>query len=188
MSRPVPGSTLKALAGSAFSALVALAALQVVVAPSAAAHDVLIKTIPADGATVGKVPASVGLVFDQPAQQVGTKIVIAGPDGPVQQGQPALVNDQVRQRVIPGSPAGHYTVTWRVTSADGHPVSGTFSFTARQAAAGTAPDPKARSTSPAPTPSSDPRVLPVPALAWGAIGLAILVAGAGWLIKRSSKP
>jgi hypothetical protein len=42
----------------------------------------------------------------------------------------------VSEHLQPGSPAGQYTVAWRVTSADGHPVSGRFSFTALSASPG----------------------------------------------------
>jgi hypothetical protein len=42
----------------------------------------------------------------------------------------------VTEHLQPGSPAGQYTVAWRVTSADGHPVSGRFSFNALSASPG----------------------------------------------------
>ena len=48
----------------------------------------------------------------------------------MQVGEPRLVDNTVTQALQPGSPAGRYVVEWRVTSADGHPISGTFSFTA----------------------------------------------------------
>ena len=41
----------------------------------------------------------------------------------------------VTQPLAGGLPAGAYTVEWRVTSADGHPLSGTFGFTVAQGAA-----------------------------------------------------
>ncbi len=48
------------------------------------------------------------------------------------------MDDTVRQALAPGAPAGAYTVSWRVTSADGHPISDTFTFTARAASTATA--------------------------------------------------
>ena len=111
-----------------------LAAVAVVVwaglaqASPADAHNVLRSTSPADHATVAQLPAQVVLTFDQPALAVGTQISVTGPSGPVDAGPAQLVDTEVRQPLKPG-PVGSYTVLWRATSADGHPVSGTFTFT-----------------------------------------------------------
>jgi methionine-rich copper-binding protein CopC len=105
------------------------------VASPAAAHDVIRSTNPADGATVDRLPDRVVLTFDEPALALGSEVVVTGPAGPVSDGPPSLVDNEVRQAVRAG-PAGRYTVLWRVTSADGHPVSGTFAFTTQQAGAG----------------------------------------------------
>jgi methionine-rich copper-binding protein CopC len=139
------------------ASLTALALLPLAASP-AQAHDALVSTSPADGATVPTPPDEVVLTFDQPALAVGTQLLVSGPDGPVQRGKPRLVDATVRQAIATGSPAGRYTVTWRVTSADGHPVSGTFSFTATAAGSG-APGPSATTsgtpTSSASAPSTD---------------------------------
>lgn len=114
----------------------ALGALVLAAAP-ASAHDSLVSTAPTSGQTLPQIPASVVLTFDEPAVAMGTQILVTGPDGPVQQGTPQLVDDTVTQAVAGNAPAGRYTVDWRVTSADGHPVSGSFTFTTE--AAGTRP-------------------------------------------------
>ena len=54
-------------------------------------------------------------------------------------GRTHVTDNRVTQAVQPGAPAGRYTVTWRVTSIDGHPVSGSFGFTATAAAPGHRP-------------------------------------------------
>ncbi len=128
--------------------LAGLAAAATSGAPAASAHDVLVKTSPADGSTVPRVPDKVVLTFDQPALAVGTELKITGPSGDVQQGKPVLVDNTVSQAIAPGSPAGDYTVLWRVTSDDGHPVSGTFTFTAAHGSGTTASGP--------PTPTATP--------------------------------
>jgi methionine-rich copper-binding protein CopC len=97
----------------------------------ATAHDVLRSTNPADGATVEQLPDAVVLTFEEPALSVGSTVTVTGPDGPVGRGGPQLVDTEVRQPLA-GGPAGTYTVLWRVTSADGHPISGTFRFTTAQ--------------------------------------------------------
>ncbi len=116
-------------------------ALAVTVAPTASAHDALVSTYPSGGSTILTIPDTVVLRFDQPCAVLGTQVVVLGPAGNVASGAPRLVDDDVRQAVAPGSPAGSYTVNWRVTSADGHPVQGTFSFTTSAKARGTPPSP-----------------------------------------------
>lgn len=108
----------------------------VVAAGPASAHDVLASTDPANGSTVAAVPTTVTLTFEEPAVALGTKIVVTGPGGEVQQDLPVLVDNTVRQGLRAGAPAGRYTVDWRVTSADGHPISGSFTFNARAAGTG----------------------------------------------------
>jgi len=114
------------------AALVVVGALgaPAVTATPASAHDVLISTAPAANATVATVPAEVTLTFDEPAVAVGATIRVSGPAGDVQSGTPRLVDRSVTQDVAAGSPAGTYRVAWRMTSADGHPVTGDLSFTA----------------------------------------------------------
>lgn len=95
---------------------------------SAQAHNGLRSTAPADGEQVATPPTAVTLEFDQPALAVGTAVVVTAADGRVvSEGDPALVDATVTQAVS-GVSAGAYEVAWRVTSADGHPISGTFSF------------------------------------------------------------
>lgn len=122
----VPAPAPRALA----AVLLALAAV-LLTAGRADAHNSLLGTDPADGSTVDAPPASITLTFDQPAQSLGTEIVVLGPDGSaVSTGDAALVDNTVSQALTTGLPAGAYSVEWRVTSADGHPLSGTFAFTA----------------------------------------------------------
>lgn len=122
--------------------LAGAAVLLVGAAGPARAHDVLVSTTPMGGSTVTATPAEVVLTFDQPALALGTALKVVGPAGDVADGQPQLVNNEVRQGLRPGSPPGSYTVSWRVTSADGHTVSGTFGFTSTGSGSG-APQPAA---------------------------------------------
>jgi methionine-rich copper-binding protein CopC len=129
-------------------ALVVAAALVLLVAPPASAHDSLVSSTPADGQTVEQVPDTIVLEMNEAVVAVGTRVVVTGPDGQVQQGRPQLSKNLVEQAVRADAPAGRYTVTWRVTSADGHPVSGTFSFTATSAATATSSGPTSSTSSP----------------------------------------
>ena len=166
-----------AFAGSITGAVILLA----LAAPPASAHDVLVASSPANRSTVARTPAEVVLTFDQPAIALGTQVVVTGPAGPVSDGAPRLVDNTVTQPLTAGAPAGAYTVEWRVTSVDGHPVTGTLSFAA--AAAGEA-RPEASST-PAPaapaTTSSG-----APSWVWLLLAVTVLATGAGafWSRRR----
>lgn len=129
-----PAPAARALAVLA-ALLLAFAAL-VAGAPHAAAHNSLLGTDPEDGATLPTPPTHLTLTFDQPAQALGTEIVVLGPDGAtVSTGTAELVDNTVAQALAADLPAGTYTVQWRVTSADGHPLSGELAFTASEGAA-----------------------------------------------------
>jgi len=109
------------------SALLALGLL--VMVPSAAfAHDVLERTNPADGTTVTHLPSSVVLTFSEAPLTIGAQVVVTGPSGPVSSGAPTIKGRDVSQAIAATAPGGDYTVSYRVTSDDGHPVTGTFSF------------------------------------------------------------
>ena len=130
-ARRSPARTVAALVATVVTAA---AVTLLATAVPASAHDVLRSTNPADGAVVDRLPDRVVLTFGEPALAIGTEVVVTGPAGPVSDGPPQLVDAEVRQPVRAG-PAGRYTVLWRVTSADGHPVSGTFAFTTQQGSA-----------------------------------------------------
>ena len=155
----------------------------VVSAAPAAAHNVLTGTSPADGGQVGPTPSAVVLTFDQPAVAMGTQILVTGPSGQVQTGPPRLVDDTVTQDLAGGAPAGAYTVAWRVTSVDGHPVSGTFTFTSSQAGSGTPPPADPSPASPTPSVVAPSR-LSWPVLAVAALVVAGLAAVTVLLLRR----
>jgi methionine-rich copper-binding protein CopC len=128
----------------------------------ASAHDVFVSSTPSDGSTVDSAPDQVVLTFAEPAVAIGTIVTITGPDGSaLAQGTAQLVGSTVVQALVPNRPAGTYTVLWRVTSDDGHPVTGTFTFTATNpvgASAATQPATAPASPSSAPSASATPGV------------------------------
>jgi hypothetical protein len=125
-----------------FLRVLAVAGLLVVAvlgaATTASAHSQLERTDPADGSTIAVLPDLITLTFNQNVLGLGTVLNVTGPDGSAVDGAATVVDNTVRQPVRPGAPAGDYTVLWRVTSADGHPISGRFAFTATAGSSGTA--------------------------------------------------
>ena len=119
-------------------ALLAAVVFTVLGTPQAAwAHNALVSTSPGEGTTLTKPPSSIVLTFNEPVIATGTKVLVTGPEGSVAAGEPKLVDTTVEQGLLPELSAGEYTVEWRVTSADGHPINGEFSFAVRTGSAGT---------------------------------------------------
>jgi copper transport protein len=100
-------------------------------ASPAFAHAQLLGTSPASGAVLTSPPAEVVLTFGESVQAPPAAIEVysaAGQQvrtGPV--GHPRGRADQVLVS-LPQSMRGTYVVSWRVISADTHPVQGAFSF------------------------------------------------------------
>ncbi|WP_426565769.1 copper resistance CopC family protein [Angustibacter sp. McL0619] len=111
-------------------ALAAATAVTLGPASAASAHDQLASTVPAAGSQVSA-PTSVTLTFgeDVLAAGNGNRIVVTGPDGPVP-GALSVRGAVVATTFAQPLPPARYLVAWRVASDDGHPVSGTFRFTA----------------------------------------------------------
>ncbi len=146
---------------AATAVLLALAALVPVGHPAAAAqvpaHAQLVSTDPADGDTV-ETATEATLTFSEDVNAKFVQVQVTGPDGEEADGAPATDGSVVTQALIPDLPAGEHTVVYRVVSVDGHPVSGTFSFTTT---AGPSPSPSSSAsvaTSTTPSTTSPPAV------------------------------
>ncbi|HET9654782.1 MAG TPA: copper resistance CopC family protein [Kineosporiaceae bacterium] len=99
-------------------------------APAASAHDELLDLQPGNKVVVTAPPTQVQLVFGAPVLKVGTQIRVTGPTGSVvSTGDVQIDGETVVEKLVTGLANGVYTVDWRVTSSDGHPVSGTYTFT-----------------------------------------------------------
>jgi copper transport protein len=95
-------------------------------------HATLLRSTPAANSHVAKLPETIRLVFSEQVVPELSHVTLLGPDAkpivlPVAT-DPHDVHTLVG-RVGP-SPAGRYEVIWHVLSADGHPVGGTYEFTA----------------------------------------------------------
>ncbi|WP_420346127.1 copper resistance CopC family protein [Pelagibius sp.] len=84
---------------------------------------------PADGSALAEAPRELTLTFEEAVRLTSLRLYNAAGDEVELPGRRSL--DPVRERRVPLPPleAGQYRVEWRVLSADGHPVSGAFSFT-----------------------------------------------------------
>ncbi|WP_337059352.1 copper resistance CopC family protein [Kineococcus sp. G2] len=149
--RPAPRTTRRRAARGGAAVALALGA-SLAAAPGAWAHDRLVSTDPAADAVLEQAPEQVVLTMSSPPVGLGTQVQVTGPTGVVSTGEPRVVDETVTQSLAGERPAGAYEVQWRVTSSDGHPISGSFTFTAETAAGGaaatTAPTPDVVTSSP----------------------------------------
>lgn len=166
--------TIRTWATAARLAALVFAALVVVsgVAGPASAHDSLVSTDPADGATVEIAPAAVLLTFIQEVIALGTEVQVVGPAGqPVDDGPAAVLGTVITQNLAADRPAGTYTVQWRATSSDGHATTGDFTFTATASVVPVVAPPPVAET-PTASPSASPSATPSASEATTAVGPA----------------
>jgi copper transport protein len=112
--------------------LLAVALLALALPAAASAHATLTKTEPAFGKRVERSPSVVRLYFDQSVDVLPDAIRVYDAKGRLLSGQ-TLASAEKRTVDAPVSrlPRGGYTVRWRAVSADGHVVSGVFTFGVR---------------------------------------------------------
>ncbi|MBM0278323.1 copper resistance CopC/CopD family protein [Micromonospora tarensis] len=109
--------------------LVTVVALLIAPATPASAHAVLESTSPAASSIVPSGPSEVVLTFSESVRKVPDKVRIIAPDGSrADRGEPSFDGKVVRIPVDPGGARGTYLVSFRVISADSHPVSGAFTY------------------------------------------------------------
>lgn len=157
----------------------------------ASAHTALKSSDPAADATVESPPTVITLTFSEDINPTFATVVVKSADGRDWISGPPRVEgprlDVSMRSDLPGS--GIYTVGYRVVSADGHPVSGSYVFTIAEVAnspASASPPTGNTSTASAPPESAAP---PGPdtktsILIAGATGLALGCAIAFWQSRR----
>ena len=108
----------------AIGSVVALLLAQTL-APAAFAHATLLRAEPADGAVLVEPPRALKLTFNEPVSPLVMRIIAPG-------GQtiaPQVSADNATVTVVPPTlQQGTHVLSWRVVSADGHPVGGSLVF------------------------------------------------------------
>jgi copper resistance protein C len=156
--------------------VISLPVLALAGAGVASAHATRIATDPADNAALTSSPAEVSATFNEKLQPQFAAMTVVGPDGNLwSAGDPKIDGAVASVGVRPLGPSGSYTVNYRVTSADGHVVSGSWSFRLTVAGTGT-PGPSASATGP----SNDG----IPVWPFFVAAGLIVVGGAVWTVRR----
>ncbi|MEE6178156.1 copper resistance CopC family protein [Mycobacterium sp. 050134] len=164
---------MKRLAVAAWvGALLALATLS---APSASAHAARIAADPADNAALASGPPRASATFNERLQTAFAAMTVVGPDGNVwSTGEPSVQGAIVSVDLRPLGPAGTYTVNYRVTSADGHVVSGSWSFRLTVPGTGT----------PGPVAAGTDTGGPLPVWPFVVVAVTLVATGALWAARR----
>ncbi|MFB8076943.1 copper resistance protein CopC [Streptomyces sp. NPDC056013] len=164
-------------------------------APPAAAHTDLVSSSPARGASLDRPPTAIRLTFSDEMTERYAKVALTAPDGSAADiADVAGLDVSGRTATLPVEPglaAGTYTVGYRVVSADGHPVAGSFAFTVERP--GPTPTSSPRAPSPAPAPpstrppssprGSSPSEFPAVA-ALSVLGAAVVVTAGAVVVRR----
>ncbi|MEW2383852.1 copper resistance CopC family protein [Micromonospora sp. NPDC047707] len=179
------------------AAALTVAALLLVPAAPAAAHNTLKAATPAKDARLTEPPTQITLEFMQKLNPSFTTITLSdAAQQKVPTSEPAVTGTKGAITIDQALTNGAYTVAYRVVSADGHPVQGSYRFTVADPTAGpaaTAPPtpatsaPAAPSASPAAASRDSDNGPGAVVLVGGILLAAVVVAGAVALVRRRSR-
>ncbi len=176
-SRPSSGARLIRLLGLAVCAWLALV---LVGSTPALAHATVVTSTPANGADLAVSPTQVSITFDESVGlQLGYLRVIDSTGRRVDTGtafHPNGRSDVVAVTLPPGLPTSAYVVSYRVVSADSHPVGGVVQFTVGGAT------PSATGIATTGTASTDRGISLLLNVARSMSFLGLAVAGGWWLL------
>lgn len=160
-------------AGIAF--LIAALLIATMTAQVASAHAARVSTDPADNAALAAGPERASATFNERLQTTFAAMTVVGPDGNVwSTGEPTVQGAVVSIALRPLGPAGSYAVNYRVTSADGHVVSGSWSFRLTMPGTGT----------PGPPATGADTGGGVPVWPFVVVAVALVASGAVWAVRR----
>ncbi|MEQ4302313.1 copper resistance protein CopC [Plantactinospora sp. B6F1] len=130
--------------GRAVLVVLLLGAVVVLAGPPApaVAHAAVVDTVPQQQAVLGFSPTEVTITFSEPVALVPGRSQVLAPDGKrINDGDPSVRDATLRIPIrVADRPLGTYLVSYRVISADSHPVAGSYTF-AVGAASASPPEP-----------------------------------------------
>jgi len=101
-------------------------------APAANAHTSLVSSNPKSNAMLMESPKSISITFNEDLIKISgknvSKISLSNTIGNVKLGAITINKGTITAKLLKTLPVSKYKVTYRVVSADGHPVSGSYNF------------------------------------------------------------
>lgn len=126
-----PSPRTSACGPSGFAVLLAVVlAAGLLTAPAAFGHATVLETAPANGATLERPPKRVELTFNEAVEARFGALQVVDAQGERVDDDTIVrpTDERIAIGLRPGTADGSYAATYRVVSADGHPVSGGISF------------------------------------------------------------
>src|SRR5262245_64109210 len=173
------------------AALLLFASVRALTSPSSAKHATLVSSEPAANSRLASSPTRIRLVYSEPVEGKLAKVSVVPSAGTRIARRAGADPRDVHAVIAPvdSLAPGTYKVEWRVVSADGHPVDGTFTFAVGDTTLGAQPGPPAQASPSTPAPPEEPEVWGpaafgapiIPAVLRGA-GVGALMAAAGLLL------
>ncbi|TWH03974.1 copper transport protein [Nocardioides sp. J9] len=152
-----------------FAALLVAATAVLGLAAPASAHATLVSSDPAEGEVLDAAPEEVTFTFDEPVSLVPDGLLAFDAAGEQVDVEASASGTEVRGGLPGDLDNGTYVITWRVVSADGHPIAGSLTFHVG------APSPKVEAPQLGP---DDPGAVPtLQAVVHGVDYVALLLAG-----------
>ena len=111
---------------------------------SSNAHSSMIEQFPKGNATISDMPLEVKLTFDEELLDLGSGnfVTVKDPNGKeISTGPSVLLSSKISRKLTSPTMPGKYSVSYRVVSADGHVVEGTYQFTLRTKSESKSPTP-----------------------------------------------
>ncbi len=100
-----------------------------------AAHAILVKSVPGEGATVPAVPRQVEVWFNEGVGENYMALAVIDSNGQRIDNKDAKFDPTDQSHLIvtlPEVPPGAYTVRYRVQSSDGHIITGKYNFSTQE--------------------------------------------------------
>ena len=127
--------------------LVAVAGLLLGSAGPAGAHSTLIGSDPAEGAVLDAAPERIRFTFDEAVAGVPDGVRVFDAEGAPVASSAAVSGTELAVTLTEQPGPGTLVVVWRVVSEDGHPVSGSLTFSVGSASTDVVPPPSTSTAS-----------------------------------------
>lgn len=142
-------------------ATISLTVFAALVPSAASSHAALSDSIPKDGAVLTELPQQVTVSLNERVREPAQLAVINADGNRINSKTVTVADNTASSQIVNRPGSGDYTMSYRVVSADGHPVTGTIKFTVEAPTSPSPSDPDTSTeTSPSPVPSPTPTISP----------------------------
>jgi methionine-rich copper-binding protein CopC len=146
---------------------------------AASGHSQLVSSDPVDGSVLSAPPTQVVLTFNEALLKEAVDVAIANGAGEAVSGAVATAVGAIVTIPWPSDlPPDNYSVSYRIVSGDGHPITGSigFSYTSASSSPSVAPPEATPEATPEVSPEEPPTSEPAPGFPIGLVGLILALA------------